>query len=145
MTEERIIIEIDDSQLQNFRLQLGLIEQQAVKTIGGRGKTFESVLPSITREMRIIATQLPGLNKANRLLFDVKRLERGMFLGGTDKWLSIIATMVLFLSTVLRYQQDLQREEKRYERLIRSYKDLSHAEFQILRKQEKAAHRGWPW
>lgn len=104
----------------------------------------EKDLPSINRELRLILGQIPGMREGISLYFRIKRLARGFELGEWQLYLSLLATAVLLIRTIMEYQRRLKLEEKNYERLIREYKDISHKEFQEMYKQEKSSRRRFP-
>ena len=143
MTEEQIIIVIDDSQLQSIRMELDLIEEKAVKTIGGR-KPLTSSLPIINREMRIIFGKLPGLRQVMQQMFLLKRVERGIAKGGEQYYLSLIATAIILANTIITYSMRMERERKRYEMLVRRARGWTHEEFVRGTKEWENYLKGMP-
>lgn len=116
----------------------------------------ETNLPSINRELRLIANQVPGMDRTIDAYFRLKRVQRSVGIAIEDQTslgaallhpqmlLTLIATAILLIGAIKTYYRGLKIEERNYERLIRSYKDLTHAEFQTTLKQEKNARRRFP-
>ena len=115
---ERIKIEVDDTDMARFEMRLNLILQQSSRlfgttdikagakaslndfqTLGLAVGTFtddqlalisdKSRLPSLTREMRIILGQLPGMRQAIQALFLARRQLRGIAIGGPLEFVPI--------------------------------------------------------
>ena len=133
MSEDAVIIEIDDSQLDVALIKLDLLGQMATKTIG-RGKKLESSLPSINRELRLILGQAPGMRNLIQMLFRAKRLERGLLLkklgeGSTQLYLTLIATAIVLIRTIQRHERRVEAAEKRFEMMVRRAKGWTHEEF----------------
>lgn len=149
MSEEPIIIEIDDSQLDAALLKMNLLGQTAKKTIGGRERELASALPRINREMRLILGRLPGMRQAIQLVFRARRLERGILLqklgaGSTQFYLALIATTIILLQQMQRYRQQIERETKRYELMVRRARGWTHEEFVKGTKEWENYLRGMP-
>jgi len=142
MSEEPIIIEIDDSQLDVALLKLDLLGQTARKTVGR--KSLDTVLPGINRELRLILGQLPGMRQIMQYYFRVKRLERGMLLGGTQFYLTLIATTIVLLRQMQLYRRQIERERKRYELMVRRARGWTHEEFVKGTKEWENYLRGLP-
>lgn len=142
MSEEPIIIEIDDSQLDVALLKLDLIGQTAKKTVGS--KRLDTKLPGINRELRLILGQLPGMREVMQYYFRVKRLERGTLLGGVNLYLTLIATTIILLRQMQRYRQQIERETKRYELMVRRARGWTQREFVKGRREWENYLRGLP-
>ncbi len=133
MTEERIIVEIDDSQLDAALMKLDLLGSKASEALGGGtgggAAKLGTTLPGINRELRLILGQMPGLRQAMRYYFRIKRLERGVALGGTQFYLTIIATAIVLIRQIQQQQQRNERQQRDYERLIRRARGWTHNEY----------------
>ena len=148
MTEERVIIEIDDSQLDVALIKLDLLGQQATKVIG-RGTKLTSALPSINREARLILGQLPGMREAIQLLFRAKRLERGLLLraageGSMGLYLTLIATAIILIKQIQMHQKRLERAQRDYENRIRRARGWTQEEFVRGRRDWENYLKGLP-
>ena len=136
MTEEPIIIEIDDSQLDVALMKLDLLGTKASAIIGteGRGGTkLDIALPGINRELRLILGQVPGLRNIMRYYFAIKRLERGkayLKIGETlPALLTVVATAIIVLRELQQYQRRIEREKTDLEMLIRKSRGWTHDEY----------------
>lgn len=138
MAEEPIIIEIDDSQLDVALLKLDLLGTKASSIIGGAGRggeKLDTMLPGINRELRLILGQIPGLRQAMMYYFRIKRLERGMAVGGTQFYLTIIATAIILIRELQKHQRNLERQKVDLEMLIRKSRGWTHDEYERGRSQ----------
>ncbi len=123
MSEDTIIIQIDDSQLDAVLIKMDLVGKTARKTFG-RADPLKSSLPTINREMRVILGRIPGMREAIQLLFRAKRLERGLLLralgeGSAQLYLTLIATAVVLIQQIQAHQRRLEKTQRDYETLIR--------------------------
>ena len=148
MTEERVIIEIDDSQLDVALIKLDLLGQQATKVIG-RGTKLTSALPSINREARLILGQLPGMREAIQLLFRAKRLERGLLIraageGSMGLYLTLIATAIILIQQIQQHQRRLEQAQRDYENRIRRARGWTQEEFIRGRRDWENYLKGLP-
>jgi len=147
MTEERVIVEIDDSQLDEALLKLDLLGTKASTIIGGGGrggKKLDSALPGINRELRLILGQIPGMREAMQYYFRLKRLERGMALGGTQFYLTIIATALVLIRELQEQQRRVERRKVELEMMIRKYRGWTQEEFERNMEIWKQYSRGLP-
>lgn len=151
MTEERVLIDIDDSQLDAAILKLDLLGTKADTILGGGGrggKKLNTVLPGINRELRLILGQVPGMREAMRYYFMLKRLERGMAhitLGAMlPAYLAILATAIILIGEIMELKQKAERREKDLEMMIRKYRGWTHEEFERNMEQWKIYSRGLP-
>ena len=148
MSEDEIIINIDDSQLTNLLVKMDLLEKSAVKTIG-RGAKFTSALPSVNRELRVLLGRIPGMREAVQLLFRAKRLERGLALkklgeGSEQLFLSILATAIILIQTIDMHQKRVERTQKEYERLLRRSRGWTQEELVRGRQEWENYLKGFP-
>jgi len=103
----------------------------------------EEKLPGINREMRLILGQVPGMHQVIRQYFNIKRLQRGVIMGGLMGQITLLATAVVLLQLVLRRQKEMERQRKQYEDLIRGYyAEWTHKEYESRRRLEDNALRG---
>ena len=147
MSEDAIIIEIDDSQLDIALIKLDLIGSLAKKTTG-RVK-LDRVLPSINRDMRIILTQMPGMREAVRLLNRARILERGVLLrqagkGSLSLYLSVISTAIILIREIQIHQKRLERTQEEYENLIRRQRGWTQEQLVQGRQDWENYLRGLP-
>lgn len=148
MTEEPIIIEIDDSQLDVALMKLDLLGTKASEALGGgtggRAAKLGTVLPGINRELRLILGQMPGLRQAMQYYFRIKRLERGMAVGGTQFYLTIVATAIVLIRQLQQHQQRVDRQKMDLEMLIRRSRGWTHDEYERGRAQWEEYTRRMP-
>ena len=169
MGEERIIYEVDDTQLDAAIAKLQHAVSLSTATLGSpsvakgvmavrpgvtilqqdltqiaQNEALLDQMPTINREMRLILGQVPGLRGAINAYYRLRRLARGIDIGGFQLYITIIATAILMLKFILNQVQEARRREKEYERLIREYKQMTHAEFVAIRNKEKMALRRGP-
>lgn len=142
MSEEPIIIEIDDSQLDVALIKLDLLGQMGRKTVGRR--RIDTALPGINRELRLILGQLPGMREVMQYYFRVKRLERGMLVGGVQLYLTLIATTIVLLRQMQLQSRQIERERRRYELMVRRARGWTHEEFVKGTKEWENYLRGLP-
>ena len=146
---ERIIVEIDDSQLNAVLTKLNTVSVVAGqtiggRTIGGRGTELASYLPAINRELRVILGQLPGMSEAIRMYFRLKRLERGISLGGANLWLSIVATTIILFQEYQQMIRELKRQQEEFRRFVMRNRQLTKEEFERERVIWKYNLKGQP-
>ena len=153
MTEERVIVVIDDSQLDAALLKLDLLGTKADSVLGGGGrggKKLDTVLPGINRELRLILGQIPGMREAMRYYFILKRLERGkahmdIGLGNVmPAYLAIIATAIILIREIMELKQRAERREKEMEMMIRKYRGWTQEEFERNMEIWEQYPRGLP-
>lgn len=133
------------------------LESEAVDAIPDFLRTFGSTdLPGVNRELRLILGQIPGMRNLVTSYFRLKRIQRSVGIAIEDETslgsallqpqmvLTLIATAILLIQSIATYYKRLKIEERNYERLIRSYKELSHKEFTRIRKEEKNTRRRFP-
>ena len=147
MTEEPIIIEIDDSQLDVALMKLDLLGTKASGIIGGGGRggqKLDTALPGINRELRLILGRIPGMREAMQYYFRLKRLERGMALGGAQFYLTIIATALVLIKELQEQQRRTERRKVELEMMIRKYRGWTQEEFERNMEAWKAYSRGLP-
>jgi hypothetical protein len=147
MTEESILITVDDSQLDAALLKLDLLGTKAAGIIGagGRGgKKLDTKLPGINRELRLILGQIPGLREAMMYYFRIKRLERGMAVGGTQFYLTIIATAILLIRELQQHQRRVERQKVDLEMLIRKSRGWTQDEYERGRAEWEEYSRSMP-
>ena len=113
-------------------------------------------LPSINREMRLIAGQVPGMNMLMATWFRIRRIQLSIAKGTAEAEslrefllhpqvvLTILATAILLIRMVLQHQERIRRERRDYERLIRSYKGWTHEEFETEMSRRSMYVRRFP-
>ena len=141
---ERIIVEIDDSQLKAVIANLTTVSVVAQRTIGGTGTELSSYLPAINRELRVILGQLPGMTEAIRMYYRLKRLERGAALGGANLWLTIIATTIILLQEINKVRRQIERDKQAFERFVRKNRALTKEEFKREQVLQRYYLKGQP-
>jgi len=145
---ERIVIEIDDSQLISVLNNLNTVSVVAKSTfggtVGGKGTELGSYLPAVNRELRVILGQLPGMTEAIRIYYRLKRLERGAALGGANLWLSIIATTIILLQEINQVRRQIERDKQAFERFVRKNRSLTKEEFKRDRVLQRYYLKGQP-
>lgn len=124
---ERIIIELDDSQLDASLAKIIVVGGEGEKITGTRN--LAKGLPTINRELRLILSQVPGLREAISYWFRIRRLARGVDIGGVQLYLTLLATFIILFKQVQAYQDRLDRRQREYERRIRQARGWTHEEF----------------
>jgi len=122
---------------------------EASREIGTLEKLAGVKLPAISREMRVISSQVPGLARARRHYFNIKRLQEG--LGKTLELetflplaLSLIATAIVLFQEVQRYQKRIERQQHEQEMMIRKYRGWTHEEFERKMAEWRSYTKGLP-
>jgi hypothetical protein len=94
-----------------------------------------SNLPSLSREERIIWNQIMPAGSL-RTLYNVKRLQGGIAIGGYQSALAIIATGLIILQQINQLRQRLEADREEYRQVFLEYKpDLTKEEYEKLRGQ----------
>lgn len=128
MAEDTIIVDIDDSALEETLMKLQLIGVLGQETTGSPdlGKS----LPIINRNLRIIMSQAPGMRQAIQAYFRLGWIESGILksplrtrlgfaplpvMSYGPLILTLIATAFIVLEQVQRYFRNMQMQQQRYE------------------------------
>lgn len=138
---ETIIIEIDDAELETVMVTLRPVTTEIEKL---RYRFGTADLPTINRELRLIAGQVPMLREAIMYWYRLRRLQRGVVVGGISFYLTILATAIVLLREVQQHQKRIERREKDYEMLIRRYRGLNHEEYLAEMERWKLYSRSIP-
>ena len=138
---ETIIIEIDDAELESVIGTMRPITGEIEKLRYRMGTTD---LPTINRELRLIAGQVPMLREAIAYWYRIRRLQRGIVVGGMGFYLTIIATAIVLLKEVQQHQQRIERREKEYEALVKRYRGFTQAEYEAEMDRWKLYSRSIP-
>ena len=152
MTEETIIIEIDDSQLDVALIKLDLMGSLAKKTTGK--KNLKEGLPGINREMRLILGRFPGMRQALQAYFRIKRIQMGLDFGSKAAFLAsassfqgmltLIATTLILVQWLMEQEKQRKKAEKQLRLFIMRERGLNKAGYkQILFDWQKTL-RGLP-
>jgi len=144
MTEERIIVTIDDSQLQAYRTTLNLVAVKTVRTFGGKAPDLAKRLPRLNRELRIILGRLPGMRQLLSLYTRAERMERGLILGGFEMYLAAITTLLVLIRQWQMHQKRIEQETRKYELMVRRARGWTHEEFVKGTKEWENYLRGLP-
>ena len=134
MTEETIIIEIDDSQLDVALIKLDLMGSLAKKTTGK--SNLKEGLPGINREMRLILGRIPGMRQALQAYFRISRIQKGLDFSGTLKelgasaasfqgMLTIIATTLIIVQWLVTQDKERKKAEKQLRAFIMRERGLN--------------------
>jgi len=114
---------------------------QALRNFG------EADLPSVNRELRLILGQIPGVRILINDYFRLKRIQRSIgvavdesrmlrdVLSNPQFVLTMVATMILILKSIMTYFEKLKRERLLYEEFLRRERGLSKREFDMIRTQ----------
>jgi len=138
---ETIIIEIDDAELETVMATLTPVTGEIEKL---RYRMGTADLPTINRELRLIAGQVPMLREAIMYWYRIRRLQRGIVVGGVGFYLTILATAIVLLKEVQQHQQRIERREKDYEMLVRRYRGFTHEEYLSEMERWKLYNRSIP-
>lgn len=145
MSEERIVIEIDDSQLDSVLAKLNTVSSVAKKTTGS--DNLADKLPTINREMRVILGQLPGMRQAIQGIFLVRRELRGFDkggIGGMTFWLATVANIFILLREIGIMRRRLDRERQEFERFVMRSRGFTKQELKREQTIGKYYLRGQP-
>ena len=142
---ERIIIEIDDSQLIAVVANLRTVSSVAKATTGSTN--LAQSLPTINRNMRVILGQLPGMREAMqayfRLRWEVQEYSKaGLASGGF--LLTTIATIIILKTEVDQFLKKLKREREEFERFVMKSRGLTKEGFDRERVLWKYYLKGQP-
>ena len=139
---ERITIDIDMTQLQ---MVVGLLQNAGVRlqktsrvissAVGERGQSTKLLqfLPAINREMRVILNQAPGMNRVIRQYYNLRRIARGAEYALAGKpvpfYLALIVTAIYLSRFLVQQKNEMIKERKRYENLVRRTRGWTHQQF----------------
>jgi len=141
MSEDIIKIEIDDTELDATIAKLQQaqsISMQAFNTsdiVRGSKITGQELkelktelavvselklkdLPSINREMRLLLGQVPGMRQAIWMYFRLKRLARGFELGGWQLYVTLLASALILIKSIMSYQRKMEQNQRKYENFL---------------------------
>ena len=132
MAEDTIIVDIDDSALENLMIRLELLGVTSQEITGSRD--LGKALPSIDRNLRLILGRVPGMRQAIQAYFRLSWLETGMLKSplrlkmGLEPLaagmsygpliLIVMATALILLETIQRYFKDMQQRQTDYENFL---------------------------
>ena len=139
---ERIIVEIDDSQLDSVLGRLQTVSSVARATTGST--RLDQRLPTINREMRVILGQVHGMREVVQGIFLARRELRGISLGGMSFWLATVANILILLREIGEIQRKLERERAEFERFVMKSRRLTKEEFDRERVLLKYSLKGQP-
>ena len=139
---ERVVIEIDDSQLDSVLGRLQTVSTVAKATTGSTN--LADKLPTINREMRVILGQLPGMRQAIQGIFLARRELRGFDVGGVSFWMATIANVLILLREIGIMQRRLERERAEFERFVMKSRGLTKEGFDRERVLWKYYLKGQP-
>ena len=142
---ERIIIEIDDSQLDSVLGRLQTVSTVAKATTGSTN--LADRLPTINREMRVILGQGPGMRQLIQGIFLARRELRGFDkggIGGMPFWLASVANVLILLREIGIMRRRLERERAEFERFVMKSRGFTKEEFDRERVLLKYSLRGQP-
>jgi hypothetical protein len=131
LSDNRIIIELDDSQLSAALIKLGTIKTESKATLGD--ESLYRAMPHIDRNMRVILSRIPGMREAiqyyNRLLWIQKGIEAIPSGGYFLLIMTLIATTLILMDKITRLQEQIRRQQEELERRIRKARDWSHEDY----------------
>jgi len=139
---ERIVIEIDDSQLDQALAKLNVISITGQRVTGSRN--LSTSLPTINRELRLILGRIPGMRAAMGLIFRLRRIERGVAKGGMELGLTTVASLVLIVQFLWQAYQRIEKRQRAFESLARRERGISKSEYKSLRTEWQAYLRDLP-
>ena len=84
------------------------------------------------------------LREAIAYWYRIRRLQRGIVVGGMGFYLTIIATAIILLKEVQQHQQRIERRERDYEMLVRRYRGFTHDEYLAEMERWKLYSRSIP-
>ena len=139
---ERIIVEIDDSQLDSVLGRLQTVSSVAKATTGST--RLDQRLPTINREMRVILGQLPGMREVIQGIFLARRELRGISIGGISFWMATVANVLILLREIGVMRRRLERERAEFERFVMKSRGFTKEEFDRERVLLKYSLKGQP-
>ena len=142
---ERIIVEIDDSQLDSVLGRLQTVSSVAKATTGST--RLDQQLPAINREMRVILGQQPGMRQVIQGIFLARREMRGFAkggFGGVSFWMATVANVLILLREISVIQRKLERERYEFERFVMKSRGLTKEGFDRERILWKYYLKGQP-
>jgi len=95
---------ITGQELKELKTELAVISELNLKD-----------LPSINREMRLLLGQLPGMRQAIWAYFRLKRLARGFELGGWQLYVTLLASALILIKSIMSYQRKMEQNQRNYE------------------------------
>ena len=140
-TTETIIIAIDDTELQSVMITMSPVTSRLEKL---RYDIGTADLPTINRELRLIAGQVPGLREAIAYWYRIRRLQRGVVVGGASFYLTLIATAIVLLKKVQQYQRDIERREREYESRISRARGFTSEQYDVQMNRWEEYMKGMP-
>ena len=146
---ERIIIELDDTELASALAQIIVIGNEGQSITGS--KNLAQSLPSINREMRIILGQVPGMREGMRTYFNLKRLLRpigvedeALVVDKLELALGLAATILIVVRALMQRQERIERRQRQYESFIRRERGLSSAQWRAEASAWESYFRSTP-
>ena len=138
---ERIIIEIDDSQLDAALTKLNIIGVEGKRITGTTN--LKTGLPGINREMRLILGRIPGMRQAIQAYFRIKRIESGLEFGSLEAltasatsfqgMLTIIATTLIIVQWLVNQEKERKKADAQLRTFIMRERGLNKAGYkQVL-------------
>ena len=138
---ETIIIEIDDAELESVMATLTPVSDRIEKL---RYQIGTADLPTINRELRLIAGQVPMLREAIAYWYRIRRLQRGVVVGGMSFYLTIIATAIILLKEVQQQQRRIERREAAYESRISRARGFTSEQYDAQMNRWEEYTKGMP-
>ena len=139
---ERIVIEIDDSQLDSVLARLTTVSTVAKATTGSTN--LADRLPTINREMRIILGQWPPMRQVIQGIVLARRELRGLSIGGVSFWMATVANVLILLREIGVMRRRLEREQREFERFVMQTRGFTKEELKRERVLLKYSLKGQP-
>ena len=143
---ERIIVEIDASELELVLLKLETISDLTKDLFGGagggggRGRSLGTVLPGINRELRLIVGRVPGMRIVMHGYFALTRGKRAYrkFVspdysrheGTMAVALTAAATVLLLVQRVQQMIKEIERQEEKFRLFVMQSRNFTRGEFE---------------
>ena len=138
---ETIIIHIDDAELENVIATLRPVTSNLEKIQYQIGTTD---LPSISRNLRILLSRIPGMREALRLYTRLEQTQVGIARGGIHSYLAIFTTILVLLRQVQQYQRRIERREQQYEARISRARGFTPSEYRAQMDRWEEYTKGMP-
>ena len=140
-TVETIIIAIDDAELQSVMATMRPVTSQLEKLQYQIGTTD---LPSISRNVRIILSRVPGMRDALRLYTRLEQTQIGIARGGIHPYLAILTTILVLYRQIDIATKRMERREREYESRISKARGFTPSQYRAQMDRWEEYTKGMP-
>lgn len=140
-TTETIIVAIDDAELQSVMATMRPVTSQLEKLQYQIGTTD---LPSISRNVRIILSRLPGMREALRLYTRLEQTQMGIARGGIHPYLAILTTILVLWRQLHIARERIERREQLYESRVSRARGFTPSQYRTQMDRWEEYTKGMP-